>query len=265
MITAIRKSFKSKIYKVILWVTIVALAGLFSLPGLFKMGSRVFWFAQVNNETISQSDYQQKVVLQEERMHALRAQFGAQADLLLQNLGMSLNPKVFAQDAVIQDALSNQAGKELSLHVSNEYVLERLSNPLFVRQELTDVVPFAVFDQSGLIDSRALHLYLQRMRITRGDFEQEIAQALKRHMLLGIVTVGSYVPEAFVTNQYRMSNARKKFSVLTFFLGLMLKIFGFCYYSSTGVSKLSSLRAILITPVSSEGQNHIIIVAGGIK
>lgn len=220
MITAIRKSFKSKIYKIILWVTILALAGLFSLPGLFKMGSNTFWFAQVNNETISQSGYQQKVFLQEERMNALRAQFGAQADLLLQNLGMSLNPKLFAQDAVIQDALLNQVVKALSFTVSDSYVSERLSNPLFVRQELTDVVPFSVFDQSGMIDSRALHLYLQRMRMTIGDFEQKIAEALKRHMLLGIVTVGSYVPEMVMKNQ--MSSAQKKFSVLTFSLDRLI-------------------------------------------
>jgi hypothetical protein len=47
MITAIRKSFKSKAYKIILWITILALAGVFSLPELLKMGEKSSWFAKV--------------------------------------------------------------------------------------------------------------------------------------------------------------------------------------------------------------------------
>ena len=215
MITTIRKSFKSRIYKVILWVTILALAGLFSIPELLKLGAKASWFAQVNKRAISHNDYMRKTMLHEERINALRAQFGPQADLFLQSMGMSLNPKLYAQDAVIQDALLDQTVHQLALRMSADYIAEKLSNPLFVRQELAEIIPLAAFDQSGNIDPRILQHYFQRMGLTMADFEQKVAEILARRMLLNILNVSAYAPEILVHHRYIMDNARKQFSILT--------------------------------------------------
>lgn len=215
MITTIRKSFKSRIYKVILWITILALAGLFSLPELLKLGSKASWFAQVNKETISHNDYMRKAMLHEERINALRAQFGPQADIFLKSMGMSLNPKVYAQDAVIQDALLDQAAQQVGLIIGNDYIAQKLSNPLFVRQELAEIIPLAAFDESGNVDPRILQKYFQRMGLTMADFQEKVAQILSRRMFLNGLSLGAYSSEVFVRNRYVMDNARKKFSLLT--------------------------------------------------
>lgn len=216
MITTIRKSFHSKIYKIILWVTILALAGVFTLPELLKIGSQASWFAKVNKEIVSQNDYKRKALLHEERINALRAQLGPQADLFLKSMGIPLDPKVFAQDAVIQDALLNQVVGQLGLRIGSEYIAAMLSNPLFVRQELAEIIPMSAFDQTGNIDLRTLQHYFQRIGLTVSDFEEKVAHILARRMLLNILNLGLYAPEVLVQNRYMQDNSRKKFSLLTF-------------------------------------------------
>jgi parvulin-like peptidyl-prolyl isomerase len=215
MITAIRRSFKSRIYKIILWIIIAALAVLFSGQELLKMGAKASWFAQVNKQTISRNDYMRQAMLHEDRIRALRVQFGPQADLFLKNMGMSLNPKLYAQDVVIQEALLNQAIQQLRLSISYDYIAEKLSNPLFVRQELAEIIPLEAFDQTGNIDSRILHRYLQRMGLTTADFEQKIAEILARRTLLNILNEAAFVPQSFLDHQYTIDNARKGFSIAT--------------------------------------------------
>lgn len=215
MITAIRKSFQSKIYKVILWVTILALAGVFTLPELLKIGSKASWFAQVNKHTVSQNDYLRKSILHEERINALRAQFGPQADLFLSHMGMSLDPRVYAQDAVIQDALLDQAVAQVGLSVSSDYVAEKLANPLFVRQELGEIIPMAAFDHAGNIDPRILQHYFQRFGLTMSNFEQKVSEILARRLLVNALGLGAYAPEMLVHNRFITDNARKAFSILT--------------------------------------------------
>lgn len=223
MITAIRRSFKSKIYKIILWITILALAGIFSLPELLKMGEKASWFAKVNAQTVSYNDYMRKSILHEERISALRSQFGPQADIFLSSMGISLNPKIFAQDAVIQDALLDQVVQKLKVHIGSDYIAEKLSNPLFVQQELAEIIPLSAFDQTGAIDPRVLQYYFQRMGLSMNDFEAKVAQILSRRLVLNILGLGIYAPASLVQNRYVLEHASKKFSLLTFSFDRMLQ------------------------------------------
>jgi len=215
MITTLRKSFHSKIYKVILWITILALTGILSLPELLKLGSSGARFARVNNQTISNNSYMSKLALHEERINSLRAQFGPQADLFLQNRGIVLDPKVFAQELVIQDALLNEVAENLAIAISSDFIAEKLSNPLFIHQELFEIIPLGAFDESGMIDPRILQYYFKRIGMSMEDFEQSIAQLLSRRMVINLINQGSYVPDWLMRYRTMMDHSRKKFSILS--------------------------------------------------
>ncbi|MCX5921715.1 MAG: SurA N-terminal domain-containing protein, partial [Candidatus Dependentiae bacterium] len=140
MIMAIRRSFKSKAYKIILWIVILAMAGIFTLPELFKMGRTASWIAKINKQKISPSDFMRKATMHQQYMAIFREKYGQSADLILQSMGINLDPQVFAFDAVVQEALLNQAAQKIGIVISPEYVEEKLANPLFVRQELSDLI-----------------------------------------------------------------------------------------------------------------------------
>jgi parvulin-like peptidyl-prolyl isomerase len=157
-----------------------------------------------------------KSILHEERINALRGQFGPQADMLFASMGIPVNPKEFATNAVIQDALIEQVARHVGLHIGSDYIAEKLSNPLFVRQELAELIPLAAFNQMGVLDARALHYFFKRAGISMDDFEQKVGDVLLKRATLAMLGLGSYVPYAVVRNQYALDNSLKKFSVLTF-------------------------------------------------
>lgn len=215
MITALRKSFHSKIYKVILWITILALTGILTLPELLKVGSSGAQFAQVNKQTVSVNSYMSKLALHEERINALRAQFGSQADLFLRHSGIDSNPKVYAQDAVIQEALLNEAAQKLDIHIGADFIAEKLSNPLFIRQELMELVPLSAFDETGAIDPRVLHYYFKRMGLSMSDFEHSVERLLSRRTVINLIAQGTYAPDWLIMHSTMLQHARKKFSIAT--------------------------------------------------
>lgn len=223
MITTLRRSFKSNFNKIILWITILALTGILTLPELFKRSSSSPWVALVNGDEVSYNDFARKAAMVQERMNSLRAQYGEYADFFFQALGFSADPKRMAMEQLIQESVLNQAASNLGMQVSDAYIAEKLSNPLFVQQELGDVVPMAVFDPSGGINPRALHNYLRHIRLSGAEFEENIEHALERKAMREIAAGASYIPELELKQQFIANYVDKNYSVLIFPFKTFLK------------------------------------------
>lgn len=223
MITTLRRSFKSNFNKVILWITILGLAGVTALSELFKRSSNSPWVAMVNGNEVSYNDFARKATMVQERMNSLRAQYGEYADFFFQALGFPTDPKLMAMEQLIQESVLNQAASDLGLQVSDAYVAEKLSNPLFVQQELGDVVPMGVFDPSGGINPRALHNYLHHVKLSGVEFEDNVTRALERKTIREIASGASYIPELEIKQQFIANYVDKNYSVLVLPLKTFLK------------------------------------------
>ncbi len=221
MITMIRKSFKTKIYKVILWITLLATAGVFTV---LEMGRSYFfgggvssgWILQVNSRTFTAPEFARAVADQEERMRMLRAQYGQFADVYMQMLGMSSNPQFLALNALMRRALLDQEAARLALHISDEKAQASLSDIMFVYQELSDVAPLFTWDHSlGGINPLALTEYHRRSGISTAEFAAQIKDAVQRDMLKKLVEHSIYLPKFELKQKFEKIFLSHKFSIAT--------------------------------------------------
>lgn len=221
MITLIRRSFKTRAYKIVLWITFMAVAGVFSV---IEMGRNFFfgnnnaagWILQVNETKFFAPDFVRAVADQEERMKMLRAQYGQYADLYLQMMGMPTDPKLLAINSLTRKALLNDVTSRMSLLASEEVGQARLKDPMFIYQELSDYAPFFTWDHSlGGINPLTLIEYHRRVGITAADFAVQIAQAAQREDLKKLVEHSIYTPEFELKEQFAQSFLGRKFSVAT--------------------------------------------------
>jgi len=223
MITTIRKSFKSKAYKIILWIVLLGVGGIFSIFEFFKIGTKAAWIAKVNREQVSYADFMRKAEAHQEQLLAFRARYGQSADLLLESMGFSLDPRSFALDAVIQEALLDQEAKKLGVSISSNYVADKLANPLFVREALSDLIPFGALDRSGNINMQALNQYFSHLGLSMADFDAKVVETLQRQLLMQIVAHASYTPEFVLKERFAALYVPKKFSILTLSFADVLK------------------------------------------
>ncbi|MFA6065957.1 MAG: SurA N-terminal domain-containing protein [Candidatus Babeliaceae bacterium] len=216
MISFIRKNISSTVYKSLLWITIISVAGLSSLTGLFKrfsgMGSNIV--ARVDGYDITMLEYRRKTAEEEQRLRYIRQQFGDYAPMILQSLGLSQRPEEQALKTLIQEALINHCGDLLSLHVSPEYITKKLYDPVFMAQTLNDLMPPYLFDQLGGIRHEALIKHLQRQGLTLDYFEDALERALIRSMVISISLGALYIPQAAYKELYLKEQGAKQFSLI---------------------------------------------------
>ena len=223
MITTIRKSFKTRTYKVMLWIVFLSMAvggGLFSL---FEIVRTAFfgkpagsWVIQINKQTIAAPEFMRSVADQEERIRIIRSQYGQYADLYFQMMGMKLDSQELAMNSIIRKTLLNQLGQKLPFSVSAQTAQSMLNNPMFITQEVSDLVPFFTWDQSlGGVNPVVLNTYLQRIGISKSEFEHELALGVARQDLKNIVEHGSYTPQFELKEQFAQNFLGQKFSILT--------------------------------------------------
>ncbi len=223
MIIEIRNQLKGQGFKVVLWITLLAMALLFS-PALFRRQSSMrSAVVTVNNEPIETLPYERKVAQETERIHFFREQFGAQAEDFLQQLGLN-NPRSMALQSLIQDELLNQAAGAIPLRISPDYVVQLLQNPAGFSKELGDVIPYYLFDeQKTTINTQRLNQYLHRYKLNLSDFEKTIEDAIKRSVLRSMVTTALYLSPTTIKNYYIENYLGKSFRVFEFSLNAFLK------------------------------------------
>ncbi len=223
MITTIRKSFKTRAYKIMLWIVFLSMAiggGLFSLFEILR--STFFgkpsgsWVIQINKQTIAAPEFMRSVADQEERIRIIRSQYGQYADMYFQMMGMKLDSQELAMNALIRKALLNQVATQLPFSVNPQMAQSQLNNPVFITEEVSDLVPFFTWDQSlGGVNPITLHTYLQRIGVSTSEFEHALAQGFVRHNLKNIIEHGGYTPQFELKEQFAQNFLGHKFSIIT--------------------------------------------------
>ncbi|MFZ5954482.1 MAG: peptidylprolyl isomerase [Candidatus Dependentiae bacterium] len=212
MITAMRKHIKSRGFKIVLWICLLAVAGVFSVIELVKNAfTPAQWIAKVNGTTIGYPEFARKTFYQEQEIKAIRAQLGNYADLWFQMLGISNDPQEQALEILTQEALLDQAVKKTGIVADKELSKEWLRHPEFL-QTIGDLVPpFAL--ENGIINPQILRSYLQRAGVSNAEFESSLARALQRMIFTQLVKGAYYAPSIAVKNYFINEYAGKKFSI----------------------------------------------------
>ena len=206
-----------------LWIVFLSMAiggGLFSLFEIIKnafsgkpAGS---WVIQINKQTIAAPEFMRSVADQEERIRIIRSQYGQYADLYFQMMGMKLDSQELAMNSIIRKELLNQVAAKLPFSVNAHMAQSQLNNPQFISQEISDLVPFFTWDQSlGGVNPIALHTYLQRIGVSKSEFEHELARGVARHELKNILEHAAYIPQFELKEQFAQNFLGHKFSILT--------------------------------------------------
>lgn len=212
MIYNMRKYVRSTGYQLILWITIIALAGLFSLPGLFKKTEGGPWAFKVNGREISYKEFMQEYQDRRDQMLALKAQYG---DWIEQVFG-NVDPKKMAYDSLTREVLLEELAQDMSVALHKDFVMRQLNNPIFVRRELSSVIPPFAIDERGVINYTILKQYLRRKGISPESFERKLEKVLTERFVMDIINASLYIPKYELKQEYLAQFAGKKFSVMTF-------------------------------------------------
>jgi hypothetical protein len=227
MVLSQQRMLKNKIAKAILWLTMFSMAGgsLLFTPQLFKrFGSGgAPKIATINNELLTVSQFRQRASHEAERIQLFRQQVGAQADMMMSSMGMSTDPNEIALQGLIVDALLNEVAGGLGIETSEQMVAKKIQDPMFVLQELRDVVPFSVLDQSGRISIPMLRYYLQINGVTLQDFEQSLAKSIDRSLTRQLIGLGGYVSHAELKRAFEKNYLPREYGILTISLDTYLK------------------------------------------
>lgn len=220
MITEIRKHIKSSTTSsAVIFITVLALGGVFSVPMLIRQAStKGPWAFRVNGKEISHQDFSREVAEQQEHINRFRAQYGQIADMILQAQGIDTNPQALARDLLIKQELLVQLAQSMHISINHEYISEKLNDREFVAQNLSDIVPSFIFEKSGVINQESLRLYLKHQGLTAAAFEERLVRGIYRAVLLSFVHATNYIPDYEVEHRIRLASAKKKFSIMSFSL-----------------------------------------------
>lgn len=205
MISDMRTKFKKTGFQVIIWLVLLSMVGLASLPELLKKlwGEPSEWSISVNGTKASVQRYYQKIEEQKQFIMMLKKQFGAYADMLLSSYGLNADPKELAVKTLIQELLLGNVANKLKLKVDPEYA----------HQEILKQLPPEMLS-SGNIDMHSLSKMLNYTSVD--DFTKEIESNIKNKIVLDFTKAAAYVPEFVVKNEYNKADIKKKYSILVF-------------------------------------------------
>jgi len=223
MITVLRRKLKSKAAKnFFMWIVVIAIASGFVLgPRLFR-GEKRRWVASVNGKEVSPSDFYLKTRINEMIIRSVQMKYGKHAELFLSAFGMESNPIVSAYNQTIVKELLNQEASQIAIHLDSNFILKKLSDVNFIQREFPYIVPMEAIDPNFGLNLAVLKPYLLRMGVGLADFENMAISAMRKDVVLDIVSGSSYIPEFAVKNSHLLDYLARKFSVLTLDFGSFL-------------------------------------------
>jgi parvulin-like peptidyl-prolyl isomerase len=219
MISTIRRKLVgTKFYKVIFWLVIISMLGLWTLPNLFnkRAGGRDTLWGTINGRDIFANDFERKVVDFEERLQMMRAEYGPYADQFMAAMGINTNPKVLASQGLMREVLLDGVADDLQIQVHPEYVQQAIDNISSSYHELSDLIPARAIDmRNGRIQTEPLRRHLYQYGLTMADFDAKLEQGLKRKLTGNLIATAAYVPKFELESEYSMQHLPKTFSVMT--------------------------------------------------
>jgi len=222
MISLIRRRLKSKAARsILLWVIIIALAaGFLLIPGARKDSRR--WIAKVNGVEVPYLDFFLKFKINERAVRMLRMNHGSYANMLLSAMGL-LNPKVKAFQQVVQQELLDQEAKRLSISLNPDFITKQLADFAFLQRTFPFMIPQEVVTPTFELNVPILRYALSDFGLSLADFEAMAEQALKREIVLDVVSGAVDVPEFEMKQKYMLDYLARKFEIITFEFNSFLK------------------------------------------
>src|SRR5271156_3403580 len=128
MLTTIRHTLQKSGKNVILWIVLLALMGVFSLPTLLKREATTPWAIDVNGTIIPYSTYQQYVHDYQEFISQVRSQYGQMADMIMRSMGMPTNPQPLAIQKLVSEAIVDECGQKMGIEVPAEMIEKKIGD-----------------------------------------------------------------------------------------------------------------------------------------
>lgn len=216
MISDMRKHFQSPLYKAGVWVAVIGIAGLFSIPSLIKETPSEPWAIKVNDVEVGLKQFNWALEEKREWLGMVRAQYGPQTDMLLQAFGIKSDPVSLAMEAVINESLVNDLARRMPLYLHNQSVQEALVNPEFIKYYLSGLIPSFLLQKDGSINTLALRNFLLHRGMKPAEFEKCVEKAIARKVAMDAFSVGAYVPFFDKKAMSALNEAKRSFDILTF-------------------------------------------------
>jgi parvulin-like peptidyl-prolyl isomerase len=216
MISDIRKQFKGPAFQALVWVGIVALAGVLSLPTLVKNRNPNPWALQVNNTQVGMREFNRVLNDKREWLSQVRSQYGAQADLMLHMLGISADPVGLTMQGLIREALLNDIASSIHINLHHLSVESHLRDPLFIKHYLSGLVPSFLLSADGSLNEGILKNYLARRGVKPSEFDAEVERVINRKLVMDIFGASSYVPAFDARLLESAQQDKRSFALLSF-------------------------------------------------
>lgn len=218
MITVIRKQLKTTLLQSIVWFFVIVFCIFFMLPDTINRIQSPEWVAMVNNTKIEYPEFARILYKYESNVRLIREQYGSYADMFIKMLGLGGDFKKTAFDEIVRETVLNDVAKQIPIYVADEYIEKIINNPHLAQSAgIFELLPLGFFNQQGL-DQKALELYLARNHMNMRQFEDLVEQALARHMVVQLASLGAYTPSFMVDSAVRNELLLRDYAILTFSL-----------------------------------------------
>jgi peptidyl-prolyl cis-trans isomerase D len=202
MLDSLREQLQDRNTKIILAVGVVV-ALLAPTLGIFLgRGSGKPVIAFVNDQEVTVQEFRSRFYENEQIKRQTEQQFGQYAQMVLQYYGLSGDIQQATLDQLIKDKLIKDAIEKLGFAISDEYIAEKLKDPLFIKQSLGQLIPDAVLTKDGHIDTHLLKRYLNERGITLDSFDDLVRETVERSILSELIVSTVYVPERVLKDEY---------------------------------------------------------------
>ncbi len=225
IIVSLRKAIKGPVGKILMGGIFITMFGGFGLSRIFLKffkGSSFEGVALVNGIDISRQSFQAAVAQEDQRISAIRQQYGEHADLYMNIMGMNTDPQVNALNALIHGAVMEDFAEKLQLHLSHGYLEARLADPRFLMNEFGHLLPRETFLKDGGIDTYAVLEFLKQTGQMEA-IEEQLREKLIKQFAILMLQSGFFVPSFMIKQMYVEQKLGKKFSYQTFTLATFIQ------------------------------------------
>jgi hypothetical protein len=215
MIATIRQYMQKRGAKIILWLTLFALAGSTGV-GLVKFSRRFNpdSIGMVNDQDITMREFKRKYFEVQNAVQEIRRLYGPQADMVLKMWGLESKPDEMVLEGLISEKVMQSAASNLGIQIDAQFVREKLHDPIFVREYLGNEIPPQAI-AGGTLDVAALKAHLERQGISEEEFEEKVHDTMQRILFTQLFDGTLYTPQSQIKEAYSKFYLKKKLGLLS--------------------------------------------------
>src|SRR5262245_2267539 len=126
MITSMRRYMQTATYRYVFFSAIILMIIALLAPPILRQQMGGEWIMEVNGVKITDLTFRRKVAEQQEILNQFRRAYGAYADMLLQSMGLSNDPKHLAHQQLVREELLNGVANNLHIYVHPKSIAREL-------------------------------------------------------------------------------------------------------------------------------------------